>query len=1022
MQSDLGGLEADLLGPPSFRYRGEKLKVPGGRPLALLCYLALTDALVTREKLLSLLWDEGEAANVDLRQVLQKLRALPGSESWLKTSDGSVRLRVATDVAAFEQALEDVRHEDAIALWRRSESSARQAEHLLWSLNPAKLSADYETLLEAERARLFMRYGEALQAYGAQMMMRGEAQKALELHRQALELDDLNETAHQAVMRLCFSLGNPQAALAQFETCRKAMLREFGVEPLPETLELYREIAQAVAEKRSLISERVKHLPVFPTSFIGRDRDIKAISGLLSDPGCRLLTLLGPGGIGKTRLATEAARHEAARFADGPQFVPLVGVAAPEQFAAAIAASLGLNLQGPGALEDKLLAFVADKALLLVLDNFEHLVSRAPLVAALLERSPNSKALVTSRERLNLQGEHLYDVSGMPYPASPDAEAFLGYDAVRLFWQTAQRVRPGFRLAEADYPHVLRICQWLEGMPIALEFTASWIQALSCKAIADELAKGNLDILSTNLKDVPERHRNIHAVFEKSWRMLAEDEKKILAELSVFRGGFTREAAREVTGASLRHLRALVDKTFIRPLGQDRYEMLAAIRQFLTGLPEYRKGHIEAKLRMIVFFVNQTATDKELKGLRSDADNLVAVLDYAQAHAKNYAEVVAPLFSWLDLRGLNALAKRHLEQVVETGTGSSDIAFVRCLAYLGGVERELGNAEGALNHLSRALELVGDKDASLKRQIIQNLGMCYLNLGNLDEARRHYEEALKLNLGKTEEERFGKGQSFMNIGGVDHHKGLVAKAIGSYEEALVLFRSIGNERYEGMVLCNLGLALQQQGDEEKAEAYYLESLTLLQRVGDRPREVNSLGNLGMLNYERGEYDKALSFFERALEISREIHRPASEQGFLDCIGAVYRKLGDVTKAIDLHKEALKINQEINHIYGEAYCLKNLGDAYRDLNEQVRAITLYLVAHDLFDKAGFHEREQVSKAFVSVYKQASKDLDVVEALAREGNAFLEALAGKPYPLFQESPTLAAKIRDVLEAGETETREQ
>ncbi len=289
------------------------------------------------------------------------------------------------------------------------------------------------------------------------------------------------------------------------------------------------------------------NLPSATTSFIGRQAELAEIALLMHDPACRLLTLLGPGGIGKSRLAVQAAYQQSDQFADGVYFVPLTPIHSADLLISALNDILGLIAFGQELPRQLLIQYLFGKELLLVLDGFEHLIDAASdLVVELLAAAGRIKILVTSREVLNLREEWIRSVDGLPYPVDDAGSRIDDYAAVQLFADRARQVRADFSLHD-NLIHVIRICRLVEGIPLGIELAAAWIWTLPCSLIADEIQQ-RLDFLSTTLRNIPERHRSMRAVFEQSWRLLSAHEQAVFKRLAVFRGSFSREAAERVAG------------------------------------------------------------------------------------------------------------------------------------------------------------------------------------------------------------------------------------------------------------------------------------------------------------------------------------------------------------------------------------------------------------------------------------------------------------------------------------------
>src|SRR6266568_554280 len=324
------------------------------------------------------------------------------------------------------------------------------------------------------------------------------------------------------------------------------------------------------------IEAGMKNLPLPRTSFVGRASELDEIDRLLEDPDCRLLTLVGPGGAGKTRLALEAAARRVDRYPHGVHFVPLASVSSPEFLTPAVAEAIQFAVDGAHSgfsAEDQLLDYLSERSTLLVLDNFEHLVEGSGLLGEMIERAPHVELLTTSRERLNVQSEWVFDVDGLGLAENGSGSA----SAVRLFVERAKQVTPGFALD--DTSQALRICRLVDGMPLGIELAASWVSMLSCAEIADEI-EGNIDFLTTSMRDVPERHRSLRAVIDQSWRLLTDEQRSAFSRVSVFRGSFDRSAAAAVSGGGLGLLSELVSKSLLRRPDFGRFELHELLRQY----------------------------------------------------------------------------------------------------------------------------------------------------------------------------------------------------------------------------------------------------------------------------------------------------------------------------------------------------------------------------------------------------------------------------------------------------------
>jgi len=345
------------------------------------------------------------------------------------------------------------------------------------------------------------------------------------------------------------------------------------------------------------------HLPVSPTPLVGREQEVNVITKQLLEPACRLLTLTGPGGIGKTRLSIEVGNSLEQHFVDGIHFIPLAGIGTTESILPAIADVLELGFSGPADALVQLNNSLHNKKTLLIFDNMEHLLEGRELLSEILQNTHDVKMLVTSREQLHLQWEWLFDVQGLPLPEENDEKPIETNSAVQLFIQRARQASQDFSLESEDIAAIIQICHAVGGLPLAIELAASWARMLSAREIAQELEK-SLDLLETRKLDLPQRHRSIKEVFDYSWQLLTENERELLLKLSIFQGGFTRDAALKVAGASLFLLSSLVDKSMLRyNKNPDRYDLHELIRSYaFSQLQDTPTKEDEASLKYALYY------------------------------------------------------------------------------------------------------------------------------------------------------------------------------------------------------------------------------------------------------------------------------------------------------------------------------------------------------------------------------------------------------------------------------------
>ena len=613
------GLKLTLLGEFTVTLDGRQLTDFDGRKApALLFYLAVTGKPYSRDSLATLLWPEmaEKSAKNNLRTVLTSLKRQVGPyiDATPTTVAFAHQLPYALDVEAFRAGLHAaLAAQDATAL--RAAIALYRGEFLQGF--HVRNAAPFEEWMLQQREQLRLSTIQALETLTSWSLAHSDYAAGLVASRQLLALEPWHEQAHRQTMRLLVLTNQRTKSLSHFERAKVQLAEELGVEPSAETVALYEQIkAGEFAEKPTAVTLALADMspaasdveqnvplpvaaPVVPhnlpaplTSLIGREGELAYILDRLQVADSRLISVTGLGGIGKTHLVEEAARRMvaspqcAALFPDGVYWVPLVDVepgnAADTDNAIALAVlnAIGVELTGNSTISQQLLAYLQHKQCLVVLDNFEHLMTSALYVTQLMQGAPGLTMLVTSREPLNVEGEWCLTVEGLALPQAGN-EQWAETEAAALFLQQARQYDARLRLSTADAEQIVRICRLVAGLPLAIKLAAQWRRLWDCTRIADEIAS-SLDGLASRRRDTPARHRTMMAVFDSSWRMLTTDEQQVLMRLSIFRGSILETAARQVAQANLATLHRLVERSFVQVDADRHYSIHELLRQYLA--------------------------------------------------------------------------------------------------------------------------------------------------------------------------------------------------------------------------------------------------------------------------------------------------------------------------------------------------------------------------------------------------------------------------------------------------------
>jgi DNA-binding SARP family transcriptional activator/predicted ATPase len=905
---------------------------------ALLAYLAMHPQTThRRETLTGLLWpDQPEAAaRHNLSQALHRLRTAirdhtadpPFFAITRQTIGLGPESRVWLDVAAFREALAACRAHGhrRIEMCGACADLLHEAADLYRGEFLSGFSLDsvlFEQWLVTQREELHRQVLGVLGDLVGYHEAQGDYEEAIRYAQRRVALEPWQEDAHRQLMRALALSNDRAAALAQYETCRRALEQELGIEPEPETQALYERIRDG-RELQARPSLPPHDLPAQFTSFIGRKDLLAEIGERIEDPACRLLTLVGPGGSGKTRLALEAARGILSEggsepFDNGVFFVSLAAVQSIEGMVSAIGQAIGFSFHQGGNPRQQLFNYLRNKRMLLILDNMEHLLALpisllrhqtdiraqgkppqetekvAVLVTDILSAAPSIQIVTTSRAGLNVRGEHLTHIEGMSYPQalSETASHLDQYGAVQLFLASAREIRSDREATADDLAHIVRICQLVQGMPLAILLAASWITMLSPAEIADEIAQ-TTDFLATDWPNAPKRQRSMRAVFDHSWQLLSQREHELFAALSVFRGGFTRHAAQQVMGVTMHELMALVNKSLLHRTPTGRYEMHELLRQYaaekLGQVPDGgegardRHGVVVRDKHCAYYATALHGWEADLKSARQQAALAEMGVEIGNARAA---------WDWAAERG-------YVEQLDLAMDGLCH--FYRWHGHLQEGESACQMAAERLSAMTRP-SAMGRRPLTARGDRLRILAKLWTVQGGFSRDDRLLRQSLSLLEGPELADRDTRA-----------------------EKALLFARMAG---------------IASDSDPRRCKQLLEQSLALYEELGDRWETANTLRELGRSAWLASDYAEMRQSFQQSLAIFRSLGDPDGISSVIWWFSTIACLQGEAETAEHLARESLAIQTDR---YKVAHGLKGLANA----------LTLsgkYTEAHSLLEEA------------------------------------------------------------------------
>ena len=993
-----------LFGPMQISVHGQLLpRLRSQKAFWLIALLALrADAPVQREWAAGLLWPDSEQSQAfaNLRVVLSDLRKALGSEGGrLQANTRTLFLDLTgaeVDVYTFDRGIKSknlIVLDQAVALVR----------------GPLLEGCGEEWLPQERRVRE-QNCLQALQTLAEAALAAQDYTMAAAYYQRAVRMDPWFELAQRGWMEALAKNGDWNAAQQVYREFLNVLRSDPTAVPDPQTSALYARLRAesrrsveplaVVSPKETAVPSVSGYLPRPLTELIGREDE--GIEVALALRRSHLVTLTGPGGIGKTRLANHVAMEIVGEYADGVWLVALEALAEGRLIVSHLAAVLGVREEAGHPLLQSVTQHLRSRRALLVLDNCEHLLeSSTALIGHLLAECGAVRILATSREALRITGEVVWVVPALAFPDTkhlPEARATLlrvlmSYESVQLFVERAQAVQKGFALNGANALTVGQICAQLEGIPLPIELAASRVKAMTVEQILKRL-EDHLGLLTNGSRTARLRQQTLRATLDWSYVLLSEGEQALLSRLSVFAGGWTLEAAEQVCGDSgkreergeisrmllpssevLDLLRSLVDKSLVvfevrTGETEGRYRLLEMVRQYAL---ERLKASGEAdamKSRHCGFFVSLaeeaapqlkvSAQGEWLARLEREHNNLRASLAWSERDASGAEatecaaaglRLASALWRFWYVHGDTSEGRQYLERAlarkeVQTRTevraralnGAGALAFHQC---------DYASARALYNEaLSIYRELENRQGIAMA---LNNLSNVASSQGDYTTARALYEESLALK--REMGDRYGAAITLSNLGSVVRHLGDYASAGALYEESLRIRRELGDKHGIAMSLNNLGNLAQLQRNDVSARALEEESLSLCRELGDRQGIARALSGLGNVNCRQHDYVSARAHFEEALKLSEELGDKQGIAMSLGNLGMLSRRLGDYVTAQALHEESLGRFQELNDREEMAESLQGLADVMLAKAETQKAVCLWAAAQLLRKSVG-----------------------------------------------------------------------
>ena len=723
---------------------------------------------------------------------------------------------------------------------------------------------------------------------------------------------------------------------------------------------------------RLLTVAHVSGLPNPLSSLVGRGREADAAAQLLRDPDVRLLTLTGPGGVGKTRLAIRVAADCSDDFADGVLFVSLAEMRDPDLLLPTIARAAGIADRPGVSVERQLEEALGQSQMLLVLDNFEHIVQAAPSVVHLLQACPGLKIFITSRMPLHVTGEQRYAVRPLDLPPATQAsvDEIAGADAVALFLQRARAIRPDLELTEQNAATIAEICRTLDGLPLALELAAARVSLLSPAALLARL-NDRLHLLSGRQQDMPERLQTLRMAVDWSYDLLVPIEQQVFCRAAVFTGSTTLWSLERITadlglssGALLDMLERLVDHCLMTRLdgtgAVPRFAMLETLRAY--GVEQLRQQGTEETTRRAHAHVMRSLAAEAAAGLNGSEQSLwLEQLDAEQDSLRAAMEwslrvndietalwIAGDLWNYWSTRGQNSEGRIWLNRALAAGKGASGACRANALIAAGHLAEDQRDLPAAQAYFAEACAVASSLDdrRSIARATV-GLGLVAQDHGDFDDAIANFEQAAAL-ARHVDDPRL-LGVALGNLGAIAYYQIDFRNAEARWQECRAILRSLGDLKGEALITGNLGSLAVMQGNMIDGERLLSEALALQRRFGDIIRIATALVNLGDIRYEQGDDAEAGALFDEAVMLFRQVEDSHSEALAQVRVAKLAHRRHDTLHAIHLMATAIRTLNERGDQHGYLEAIEELAQVVAEGDDPATAVELIAAASATRDR-------------------------------------------------------------------------